>query len=83
VKPLADVLSALLGRAAIENDMSILMATDARAARAIKAAGILYSDAMRDEIDALANPGPCSADAVRAAYYFGLQIGWRAAQRMR
>ena len=34
-------------------------------------------------IDELTHPGPCSRDTARSAYYLGLQVGWRAAQRLR
>ncbi len=82
MKPLLEVLSAVLGGQALQ-DGPILMAADAKASHTAKQSGLLYGDLIRDAIDDLADPGPHSCDTIRAAYYLGLQMGWRAAQRFR
>jgi hypothetical protein len=80
--PLLDVLSALLGADSIEDEIPTLMAADARAGRILKNHGLLYYEPIRDEIHELADPRSPD-DPVRAGYYLGLQMGWRAAQRLR
>jgi hypothetical protein len=59
------------------------MATDARAGRLLKENGLLFSDPVRDEIEELSEAAAHTCDPLRAGYYLGLQIGWRAAQRFR
>ena len=59
------------------------MAADARAARLPRMYGVLHGDAVQAAIDDLTGPDPFPHDATRAAYYLGLQVGWRAAQRLR
>jgi hypothetical protein len=76
-------LHAQLGDQALTSEASLLSATDARAARLPRHHGVLYSDAVRDAIDQLADPAACAGDMARSAYYLGLQIGWRVAQRLR
>jgi hypothetical protein len=80
---LIDHLRALFGGKSLMAELSLLTAADARAAKLPSEHGVLYSDAVHDAIDQLTHPGPCSRDTARSAYYLGLQVGWRTAQRMR
>lgn len=80
---LIDHLRALLGEEALSNDIALLSATDARAARLPRHYGVLYSNGVQEAIDQLAHPGPCAGDSSRPAYYLGLQVGWRVAHRLR
>jgi hypothetical protein len=80
---LLDHLRAWFGEEALEPEIRILVATDARAARLPRHHGVLYSPAVDATIAELA-PSELGTDAaVRSAYYFGLQVGWRVAQRLR
>jgi hypothetical protein len=83
VTTLLDQLRVLFGGASIAAEIPLLTAADSRAAKLPREHGVLYSDAVRDAIDQLADPGPCPRDVARAAYYLGLQVGWRAAHRLR
>jgi hypothetical protein len=78
-----DHLRALLGGKSLAADLSLLTAADSRAARLPREHGVLYSDAVQEAIGELAHPGQCLRDEARAAYYLGLQVGWRAAHRLR
>ena len=80
---LIDHLRALLGGNSLATEIALLTAADARASRLPREHGVLYSDAIHAAIDELTHPGPCSRDTARSAYYLGLQVGWRAAQRLR
>jgi hypothetical protein len=80
---LTDHLRALLGGNAMATEIALLTAADARASRLPREHGVLYSDAVHNAIDELTYPGPCSRDNAKCAYYLGLQVGWRAAQRLR
>jgi hypothetical protein len=80
---LIDCLRAMLGGNALTSEIPLLTAAEARAAKLPREHGVLYSDAVEEAIDEIADPGPCSRDATRAAYYLGLQVGWRVAQRLR
>ena len=80
--PLLDALRTVLG-ASCASEASILDGADARAKKVIKEHGLLYSPGIEAEIDSLATSGPCCRAEKRAAYYLGLQLGWRAAQRFR
>jgi hypothetical protein len=81
--PLIDCLRALLGGIFLTTELPLLMAADARAAKLSREHGVLFSDATRSAIDELTQPGPCACEQVRSAYYLGLQVGWRTAQRFR
>jgi hypothetical protein len=72
-----------VGGKSFAEDLPLLTAADARAARLPREHGVLYSEAVQEAIVELAPPGPCQPGEVRAAYYLGLQIGWRAAHRLR
>jgi hypothetical protein len=80
---LIDHLRVLLGEESLSNDVALLTATDARAARLPRLYGVLYSDAVQEAIDQLAQPGSCTCDSNRSAYYLGLHVGWRVAHRLR
>ena len=80
---LIDHLRALLGGKSLATELSLLTAADARAAKLPGEHGVLYSEAVHEAIDQLTHPGPCSRDTARSAYYLGLQVGWRTAQRLR
>lgn len=78
--PLCEHLRALLGKDALATEIALLTAAEARAANLPRHHGVLYSEAVQEEIDEL----DAGADsAIRSAYYLGLQIGWRVAQRLR
>lgn len=79
---LCEHLRALLGGQALANDIALLTAVEARAAQLPRHHGVLFSPAVQEQIDLLAQ-GPGSLDASRSAYYLGLQVGWRVAQRLR
>jgi hypothetical protein len=79
---LLEALRTLLG-ASCASEANILTVADARAKRIIKEHGLVYSPGIEAEIDNLATSGPCCNAEKRAAYYLGLQLGWRAAQRFR
>ncbi len=82
--PLLDHLRALLGSKSLAEDEPLLTAADARAAKLPREHGVPHSRAVQDTIDELArSSSPCKFDSARAAYYLGLQVGWRAAQRLR
>jgi hypothetical protein len=80
--PLCEHLRALLGEQALAQDIALLTAAEARAARLPRHHGVLFSPAVQEQIDLL-DPGPGSPDTSRSAYYLGLQVGWRVAQRLR
>lgn len=80
---LIDHLRALLGSNTLAADVSLLSAADARASRLPREHGVLHSKAVQDAIADLAMSPGCSNDLTRAAYYLGLQVGWRVAQRLR
>jgi len=88
---LLDVLRALVGAMRCAGDADVLMLTEARARKLLNENGVLYGDRVQAEIDVIAVPRPWPGEeirtahyaGVRAAYYLGLQIGWRAAQRFR
>lgn len=80
---LLDHLRACLGEETLATDMSLLMATDARAARLPRHHGVLYSPAVDAAIAQLSQPEVRTDAAVRSAYYLGLHVGWRVAQRLR
>lgn len=79
--PLLDALRALLGAKQLATEANILSATDARSSKLLKDNGLIFSNAVQTEIETLVEPGVCSTE--RAAYYLGVQMGWRAAQRFR
>jgi len=81
--PLVDCLTALVGGSQLTSDLPLLTAADARAAKLPREHGVLYGDAVLETIEQLSTPGPCVRDSLRAAYYLGLQIGWRTAHRLR
>jgi hypothetical protein len=78
---LVDHLRTLLGGSSLAADIPLLTAADARAATVPRRCGVLYSETVQGAIDQLAVPH--SGDTARAAYYLGLQVGWRVAQRLR
>ena len=80
---LIDHLRALLGGKSLTTELSLLTSADARAAKLPSEHGVLYSEAVHDAIDQLTHLGPCSRETARSAYYLGLQVGWRVAQRLR
>jgi len=80
---LIDHLRALLGGYVLTREIALLTAADSRAARLPRTYGVLYSDAVQEAIDEISDPESCARDMTRAAYYLGLQVGWRAAQRLR
>jgi len=82
---LSDHLRALLGAAALADDAALLMATDAVAAKLLRHHGVLYSREAREALNLLAQPTPdlSTETTGRSAYYLGLQVGWRVAQRLR
>lgn len=79
---LLQALQTLLG-ASCTTEAAVLDAADRRAARVIREHGLLYSPGIAAEIRGLATSGPCVQSEQHAAYYLGLQLGWRAAQRFR
>ncbi len=81
--PLIDHLRALLGNNSLASDMSLLAAADARAAKLPREHGVLHSQAVHDAIRDLTASHTCACEDTRAAYYLGLQVGWRVAQRLR
>lgn len=81
--PLADYLRALVGADALAEDGELLAATDARAAKLLRANGVLHSSAVQEELNELASREIGGHRRDRLAYYLGVQIGWRAAQRLR
>jgi hypothetical protein len=81
--PLIDHLRALLGSNSLSLDEPLLTAADARAARLPREHGVLHCKAVQDAIDELGGASSSKFDATRAAYYLGLQVGWRVAQRLR
>jgi hypothetical protein len=81
--PLVDHLRALLGSNSLAADASLLAAADARAAKLPREYGVLHSPAVQDAIRELAASDRCACENTRAAYYLGLQVGWRVAQRLR
>lgn len=83
--PLCEHLCALLGNEALASEIGLLTAADARAAKLPRHHGVLYSGAVQAEIAQLASgtPAPDIAQSSRSAYYLGLQVGWRVAQRLR
>jgi hypothetical protein len=81
--PLADHLRALVGADALAEDGDVLAATDARAARLLRANGVLHSSAVQAELNEMAAREAGGDRRERLAYYLGVQIGWRAAQRLR
>ncbi len=88
---LLDVLRALVGAARCADDADVLMLTEARGRKLLNENGVLYGDRVQAEIGVIAAPRVWPSEeirtahytGVRAAYYLGLQIGWRAAQRFR
>jgi hypothetical protein len=83
MKPLVDCLAAFVGGSTLTNDLPLLTAADARAAKLPREHGVLYGDAVLEAIEQLSIAGPCTRDSFKAAYYLGLQIGWRTAHRVR
>jgi hypothetical protein len=81
--PLLDHLRALLGSNSLSADEPLLTAADSRAAKLPREHGVLHCKAVQDAINELAESSPSKFDATRAAYYLGLQVGWRVAQRLR
>ena len=81
--PLTDHLRALMGSNSLSGDEPLLAAADSRAAKLPREHGVLHSKAVQDAIGELTESSPSKFDATRAAYYLGLQFGWRAAQRLR
>jgi hypothetical protein len=81
--PLTEHLRALLGSNCLSTDEPLLTAADSRAAKLPREHGVLHCKAVQDAINELAGSSPCKFDATRAAYYLGLQVGWRVAQRLR
>lgn len=82
MKSLPDVLRALVGAQAVAADAPLLTAAEARTAKLIREHGVLYTEAVEDEIALLVSSGPATHEQRRVAYYLGLQMGWRAAQRL-
>lgn len=80
--PILDFLRVLLGGPDSAYDAAVLAATDARAKQLLKENGLRFSDAVKREIDALSG-GPCERERLRAAYYLGVQVGYRTATRLR
>ena len=83
---LIDHLRALLGANSLATEASLLTAADSRAARLPREHGVLHSKAVQDAVNELVTSSASNAsasDVARAAYYLGLQVGWRAAQRLR
>jgi hypothetical protein len=76
---LIDHLRALLGSQSLATETPLLTAADARAARLPREHGVLHSKAVQDAIDELSASSTSPSEATRAAYYLGLQIGWRGA----
>jgi hypothetical protein len=81
--PLVDYLRALVGANALTQDGDLLAATDACAAKLLRAHGVLHSAAVQTELDDMRAHESCERRRERLAYYLGVQIGWRAAQRLR
>jgi len=81
--PLVDHLHALVGADALAQDAEILAATDARAAKLLRAGGVLHSAAVQTTLDDMASHESSVQRRDRIAYYLGVQVGWRAAQRLR
>lgn len=81
--PLVDHLYALLGRDALAEDGELLADADARAAKLLRTKGVLHSDAVQAALDEMTSRPACLRPRERVAYYLGMQIGWRAAQRLR
>jgi len=81
--PLIDHLRALLGSNSLSADEPLLAAADSRAAKLPREHGVLHCKAIQDAVNELAGSSPSKFDATRAAYYLGLQVGWRVAQRLR
>ncbi len=80
---LLDHLRAWFGEDALAAEMPLLVATDAQAARLPRHHGVLFSPAVSSAISQLTPPEPGTDAAVQSAYYLGLQVGWRVAQRLR
>jgi hypothetical protein len=80
--PLIDYLRALLGGALLAKEVALLEAADMRAAKLVRTHGVLHSKAVDEAIRDMTRPEPCACHETRAAYYLGLQTGWRAAQRI-
>ncbi len=81
---LIEHLLVLLGSNTLAADVSLLTAADARAAKLPREHGILYSKAVQQAVEELTTSASTGeSDATRAAYYLGLQVGWRIAQRLR
>jgi len=77
--PLIDHLRALLGSNSLSTDEPLLAAADSRAAKLPREQGVLHCKAIQDAVNELAGSSPSRFDT-RAAYYLGLQVGWRVAQ---
>lgn len=82
MKSLSDAIRALMGAHAVSADAPLLTAAEARTAKLIREHGVLYTEAVEDEIASLVSSGTWTHEQRRAAYYLGLQAGWRAAQRL-
>jgi hypothetical protein len=80
--PLIDHLRALLGGALLAKEAALLATADMRAAKLVRTHGVLHSKAVDEAIREMTPPEPRGCDETRAAYYLGLQTGWRAAQRL-
>jgi hypothetical protein len=79
--PILDFLRVLLGGTDAAQDAAILSATDARAKQLLKDNGLRYSEAVKQEIDAICD-GPCRRDQLCVSYYLGVQMGYRVAKRL-
>jgi len=80
---LIDHLLVLLGSNALADDVSLLTAADAKAAKLPREHGVLHSSAVQHAVEELTASATAASDGTRAAYYLGLQVGWRIAQRLR
>jgi hypothetical protein len=80
--PILDFLRVLLGGAETAYDAAILSATEARAKKLLNLNGLRYSDAVKNEIHIISDCGPSTVETERIAYYLGVQMGWRARERL-
>lgn len=81
--PILEFLRVLVGGAEAAYDSTILSATEARAKKLLNQNGLRYSDAVKNEIEAICDSAPCHRDQLCVSYYLGVQMGYRAATRLR
>jgi hypothetical protein len=81
--PLIDYLRTLIGGALVASEAALLGTADMHAARLVRMHGVMHSKAVDEAVREMTLPEQCACAETHAAYYLGLQVGWRAAQRLK